>query len=93
MDTPIFERWIENSRECDQAVEAADKNLKDEAVSKLLSAERYAHNEDYSERHQAFELAKAYVEYKFGRSYQELQLEIYGEVFENGKTSQPSKSL
>ncbi len=84
MDEPQFERWVGNSRECDDAVEAATGNQKQEAIDALLEAERYAHNSDYPERHECFLEAKNYVEFKFGKTYRELQLELFEEVLSEG---------
>ncbi len=78
MNAPQFERWVENSRECGEAVEAADEGKQTEAVLALLDAGEYASNSDYPERDRAYREAVKYVEHVFGRTFDVLYEEEFG---------------
>ena len=74
---PSFERWVENSRECERAVEAMTKGDVESAMIYLADAEVYADDSDHEERDTAFRQAVAYVEYMRGMSYAKLKRQFH----------------
>lgn len=67
MNRPHFERWVGNSEECEDAVEAADRGDELSAIQFLLDAGD--HNlDDYIERREAFDKARQYVEHVCGKT-------------------------